>query len=83
MGQRRSLREAMPSLVNTLPRCHSTVRGLMNSWLPISWLVRPSRASLAIWASWAVRSVRVSTVRLRTVGLLRWPSPCVVDETEP
>ena len=73
----------MPSLGKTLPRCHSTVRGLMNSWLPISWLVRPSRASLAIWASWAVRSVRVSTVRLRTVGLLRWPSPCVVDETEP
>ena len=27
MGQRRSLREVMPSLVNTLPRCHSTVWG--------------------------------------------------------
>ena len=27
MGQRRSLREVMPSLVNTLVRCHSTVRG--------------------------------------------------------
>ena len=32
MHQRRSLRELMPSLVNTLPRCHSTVRGLINSW---------------------------------------------------
>jgi len=58
----------MPSLVKTLPRCHSTVRGLMNSWLPISWLVRPSRASLVIWDSWAVSSVSVSTVRLRTVS---------------
>jgi len=27
MGQRRSLREVMPSLVNTLVMCHSTVRG--------------------------------------------------------
>jgi hypothetical protein len=26
----------MPSLVNTLRKCHSTVRALMNSWLPIS-----------------------------------------------
>jgi hypothetical protein len=29
-AQRRSLREVMPSLLKTLPRCHSTVRGLMN-----------------------------------------------------
>ena len=29
-------REAMPSFVNTLPRCHSTVRGLRNSSAPIS-----------------------------------------------
>jgi hypothetical protein len=36
MGQRRSLREVMPSLVNTLPRCHSTVRGLMNNLAAIS-----------------------------------------------
>lgn len=31
-----SLRELMPSLVNTFRRCHSTVRGLMNSCAPIS-----------------------------------------------
>jgi hypothetical protein len=53
IGQRRSLREVMPSLVNTLPRCHSTVCRLMNSWAAISWLVCPSRATLAIWASTA------------------------------
>ena len=29
--QRSCLRDVMPSLVKTLPRCHSTVRGLMNS----------------------------------------------------
>src|SRR4051794_26445476 len=34
--QRRSLREVMPNLAKTLPRCHSTVRGLMNNWPPIS-----------------------------------------------
>ena len=32
------LRELIPSLANTLRRCHSTVRGLMNSWAPISGL---------------------------------------------
>jgi hypothetical protein len=32
------LREVMPSLVNTLPKCHSTVRGLMYRWAAISWL---------------------------------------------
>jgi len=41
---------------------------ITHSWAAISWLVHPSRASLAIWASWAVRSVKVSTVRLRTVS---------------
>ena len=41
----------MPSLVNTLRRCHSTVRGLMYSCAPISGFVRPSRASRAICAS--------------------------------
>ena len=30
--------------------------------------MRPSRASLVIWDSWAVSSVSVSTVRLRTVS---------------
>jgi hypothetical protein len=59
MGHRRSLREVMPSLVNTLPRCHSTVRGLMNSWAAISWLVCPSQASLAMWACSRSVSVRV------------------------
>ena len=47
----RSLREVMLSLVNIFPRCHSTVRGLMNSWAPIWSFVCPSRASLAICAS--------------------------------
>ena len=34
------------------------MRGLMNSRLPISGFESPSRASRAIWASWAVRSSR-------------------------
>ena len=51
----------MPSFANTLRRCHSTVRGLMNSWVPISGLVCPSPASRAICASCAVSSSRVST----------------------
>ena len=45
--RRSSRRELIPSLVNTLPRCHSTVRALRNSWAPISVLVWPSRASRA------------------------------------
>ena len=40
----------------------------MNSRAPISGFDRPSRASRAIWASWAVSSSRVSTVRLRAVS---------------
>jgi hypothetical protein len=44
----------MPSLVKTLPRWYSTVRALMNRRVPISGLVSPSRASLAIWSSCAV-----------------------------
>jgi hypothetical protein len=48
------LRELMSSLPKTLWRWYSTVRGLMNSWLPISGLDRPPPASLAMWASWAV-----------------------------
>ena len=63
---RSSLRELMSSFVNTLPRWHSTVRGLMNSWAPISGFVSPSPASRAICASCAVSSSCVSTVRLRT-----------------
>jgi hypothetical protein len=53
-------------------RCHSTVRALMNSCVLISWLVRPSRASLAIRVSWAVSSAKASTLGLRTVR--RWPA---------
>ena len=44
----------MSSLPKTLWRWYSTVRGLMNSRAPISGFDRPSRASRAIWASWAV-----------------------------
>ena len=54
------LRELMSSLVKTLRRWYSTVRGLMNSRAPISGFDSPSRASRAIWASWAVSSSRVS-----------------------
>ncbi len=56
----------MPSLVNTLRRCHSTVRGLRNSRAPISGFDSPSRASRAICRSCAVSSSRLSIVRLRT-----------------
>ena len=65
---RSCLRELMPSFAKTLRRCHSTVRALMNSWAPISGFDRPSLARRAIWASCAVRSSRVSTLRLRTVA---------------
>jgi hypothetical protein len=34
-----------------LARRYRTVRGLMNSRAPISWVVRPSRASRAIQAA--------------------------------
>ena len=62
----RSRRERMSSLLNTLRRCHSTVRGLRNSRAPISGFESPSRASRAICRSCAVRSSRVSAARLRT-----------------
>ena len=63
-----SRRELMSSLANTLCRCHSTVRAPMNSCAPISWLVRPLRASWAISSSCGVRSARVSSLRLRAVS---------------
>jgi len=55
-------------LVKTLPRWYWTVRAEMNSRAPISGFDRPSRASRAIWASWAVSWALVSTVRLRAVS---------------
>jgi len=62
----------MPSLVKTLPRWYWTVWELMNSRTPISGLDRPSRASRAIWASWAVSSWLAATAgwagRLRAVS---------------
>jgi hypothetical protein len=61
-------RELTSSLVNTLPRCHSTVRGLMNSSAPISEFVLPAAASRAIWVSCAVSASRTSAVRWRTVS---------------
>jgi hypothetical protein len=48
----RLIREVIPSLANTLRRCHSTVRGLRNRRAPISGLDSPSRASRAICSSW-------------------------------
>ena len=71
-GRTRSswLRELMSSLVKTLRRWYWTVRGLMNSRVPISGFESPSRASRAIWASWAVSSSRVST-RALADGLAR------------
>ena len=47
-------RELMPSLVKTLCRWYLSMRGLMNSRAPISGSDRPSLASRATWASWAV-----------------------------
>ena len=46
-----SRRERIPSLANTLRRCHSTVRGLRKSRAPISGFDSPSRASRAICRS--------------------------------
>jgi len=45
-----SRRELMPSLVNTLRRCHSTVRTDRNSWAVISALVWPSASSRTLTA---------------------------------
>jgi hypothetical protein len=54
----RCSRVLMLSLVNTLRRWYSTVRGLMNRRAPISAFDRPSRANCAICVSWAVSSSR-------------------------
>ena len=67
------MRELIPSLVNTLRRCHSTVRGLRNSWAPISEFVRPSRASRAICSSCGVSSSRVVD-RGACAPSRRWPA---------
>ena len=58
-------REVTPSLLKTLRRCHSTVRLLMNNCSPISEFDRPSPASRAICASWAVSWSGSSIVRFR------------------
>jgi hypothetical protein len=67
-AERSSLRELIPSLPNTLPRCHSTVRGLRKSWAPISGFVCPPAATRATCASCGVSSSSVWAVRLRTVS---------------
>jgi hypothetical protein len=71
-AERSSRRELIPSFPNTLRRCHSTVRGLRNSWAPISGFVCPSAARCAICASCGVSSSSVSTVRFahRLVAIL-------------
>src|ERR1700754_4254429 len=82
-----SLRELMPSLVKTLRRWYLTVRGLMNSRVPISGFDSPSRASRAICASWGVSSPLVSAVRLRTVSPVasssRAAQPFAVEQVAP
>ena len=50
-----SARELMPSLRNTLRKWYWTVRGLMNSWAPISGFVRLSRASTTFWVMESIR----------------------------
>lgn len=57
----------MPSFVNTLRRCHSTVRGLRNSRMLISGLVCPAAASRTILASCGVSLSAVSVLRFGTV----------------
>jgi hypothetical protein len=52
--RRSSLRDVTSSLVNTLWRCHSTVRGLKNIWAPISGFVIPSQARSTICLSWGL-----------------------------
>ena len=69
---RSSLRELMSSLVNTLRRWYSTVRGLMNSLAPISGFVCLSLAIRAICASWGVRTSRVS-IGAPAARSRRWP----------
>ena len=48
---RSSWRDEIPNFVNTFFMCHSTVRGLMKSCVPISGFVSPSAASRAMCAS--------------------------------
>ena len=59
-------RELISSLVKTLRRCHSTVRGDRNSWAAISGLDRPALASRAIWSSCGVSWSCVTAVRVPT-----------------
>jgi hypothetical protein len=50
----------MPSLVNSLPRCHSTVRAVMKLWPLISGFDRPSRRAGPICSSCGVSTLRFS-----------------------
>ncbi len=66
---RSSPHAADPELAwKTLRRWYSTVRGLMNNWLPISWLVCPAAVSRAICVSSAVSTSGARPLRLRTVS---------------
>ena len=58
-----SWRDRMLSLLYTLRRWNSTVRGLRNSRAPMSGFDRPSRASCAICFSCGVRSSRATRAR--------------------
>jgi hypothetical protein len=67
----------MPSLVNTLPRCHSTVWGLMNSWTAISWLVCPRarRAAASAAGPPGRASARTAGAARRKPAPSRTPPP--------
>ena len=47
--------DVMPTLANTLRKCHSTVRELKNNWVAIPWFQSLSRASRAIVATNGLR----------------------------
>ena len=77
-------RELMPSLVNTLRRCHSTVRRLRNSRAPISGFESPSRGQqpdLPLLCGQIVARLdgprrTFSPVARRSLGRARRTPPC-------